>query len=927
MKMVQILLMLFLITIKCNKVVCIERTSKINNAISSEDNLDSLNNRAVQTHSQKLSDTVAVRETSFNHKNNVRNNHQTNSDINGNPTQHDAVPPAFLLPDNGSASNRSVSQVPIFLLSKTNEHTDQVSADVSVKFLNEFQPNLNHINARNRRDSNRQNICGNECKCRQENNFDTVDCDFLQETSYVLGPNKYITRSTTSLLIKLKHPKSALRFDSNFFDNNNINRILIECPADNRVQIEVTANAFVGNEGPFPEIDIVNCFAIVLRSNAFQGEFKLNITKSSNVMIFKNAFSGTKFHGHFERITNFSPDKEAFSNAEAKILILNCKIDTLHRLDGRLKEIKFTNTEIQDISSGAFDAIEITSIVFENCSIGSIHMKATTDRLFTSYLEITGCSIETIETKAIDGSGISEVLLRNNRIKWIKENAIHLTTVTAVITNNTIHHLNVNWFKVKGTNVTITNNKFGNFNRITVDRIDDSPVHCLFGNNFISIANKGSLNFTDCRMKDVYINSACKCSQFSDWLKELSSVDLRSVTYCQVDSALLTCLNSSLVNVLKFENDICNESTKTLDCAKKKVTTQIHSNFIDTHDINERKIDVILISIIGGCSLLFILILIGIIVLVKKIYRSRPITIPLSDMSVPNNHLGSMKQSKSFSNDDRDIINQTMGIIKEKQTPERYDQIYNNTKKLLGGNLTELDKVTTIGEIVRTLEECENTGSDFVAFTDILYKHLAPKDNNQNDPIYSEPNVLQHRRNNDEEENVFTRDDNQMGLDHIYAEPNSVQQPLLTNEYALPIDRSDQTNVYTEPIPNFIDKPRHLISPYAIATNLETAPPESLVYSQLNFPGNQPSTSKNLPDVLNPTNASALHMKNQLTHLTRSPTTNRKIPKYTIPSAKFKKMKSDQQHQSSEESNSHSDHSGGSDITYKVDEVIEYADA
>lgn len=316
-------------------------------------------------------------------------------------------------------------------------------------------------------------------------------------------------------------------------------------------------------------------------------------------------------------------------------------------------------------------------------------------------------------------------------------------------------------------------------------------------------------------MRDVYIDSVCKCSQFSDWLKELSSVDLRSVTYCQVDSTLRSCLNSSLVNVMKFENDICNESTMTLDCARKKVTEQIEGSFIDPSDINERKIDVILISIIGGCSLLFILILIGIFVLVKKIYRSRPITIPLSDMAMPST-LGSMKQSKSFSNDDRDIINQTMGIIKAKQTPERYDQIYNNTKKLLGGNLTELDKVTTIGEIVRTLEECENTGSDFVAFTDILYKHLAPKDNNQNDPIYSEPNLHNRRADEEEEEdddeeereNTFARDNNPMGLDHIYAEPNSVQQPLLTNEYALPIDR-DQSNLYTEPVPNFIGKERN----------------------------------------------------------------------------------------------------------------------
>lgn len=91
----------------------------------------------------------------------------------------------------------------------------------------------------------------------------------------MLGSHKYVTRSTTSLLLKLKHPKSSLRLDSKFFDNNNINRILIECPADNRVQIEVTANAFVGNGGPFPEIDIVNCFAIVLRSYAFQGMFLL----------------------------------------------------------------------------------------------------------------------------------------------------------------------------------------------------------------------------------------------------------------------------------------------------------------------------------------------------------------------------------------------------------------------------------------------------------------------------------------------------------------------------------------------------------------------------------------------------------------------------------------------------------------------------
>lgn len=167
--------MLFLITIKCNKVVCIERTSKINSE-TSEYNHQILNKvtRVFQTHNSQ-------RETSFNHKIDVRKNHQTSSDIN-TTIERNALPPAFLLPDNGSASNRSVSQVPLFLLSKTNENTeDQVSSDLDVEFSNEFQLNHNNNETRTRRDINRQNLCGNECKCRQENNFDTVDCDFLQE--------------------------------------------------------------------------------------------------------------------------------------------------------------------------------------------------------------------------------------------------------------------------------------------------------------------------------------------------------------------------------------------------------------------------------------------------------------------------------------------------------------------------------------------------------------------------------------------------------------------------------------------------------------------------------------------------------------------------------------------------------------------------
>lgn len=176
--------MLFLITIKCNKVVCVERANKINNVRrqnSVDVLIDSEVTNFIETHSQKFKIYGSLRETSFNDKNDVQKNHQTNSDINGNPTQRNAVPPVFLLPDNGSASNRSVSQVPVFLLSKPNENVAQVSADLSVEFSNEFQPHLNHSNIRSRRGVSRQDICRNECVCRLENNFHTVDCQFSQD--------------------------------------------------------------------------------------------------------------------------------------------------------------------------------------------------------------------------------------------------------------------------------------------------------------------------------------------------------------------------------------------------------------------------------------------------------------------------------------------------------------------------------------------------------------------------------------------------------------------------------------------------------------------------------------------------------------------------------------------------------------------------
>lgn len=91
----------------------------------------------------------------------------------------------------------------------------------------------------------------------------------------------------------------------------------------------------------------------------------------------------------------------------------------------------------------------------------------------------------------------------------------------------------------------------------------------------------------------------------------------------------------------------------------------------------------------------------------------------------------------------------------------------------------------------------------------------------------------------------------------------------------------------------------------------------------------QPTSSKNLPDIVYRMDAGP---SGELNRITRSPTTNRKIPEYTVPSTSHKtpvrltqENIEDWSDESMENSQS-SNHSGGSNATVKIDELTEYAD-
>lgn len=408
------------------------------------------------------------------------------------------------------------------------------------------------------------------------------------------------------------------------------------------------------------------------------------------------------------------------------------------------------------------------------------------------------------------------------RINHIKSKAITLNTANLAIYNNTINYLERYWLRVEEwSNVLVYNNHFGEYNQMAIE-ISKEPKQCLFENNYITKAPSESLNFKSphCRVREISFHQPCSCDPA--YFKMLSYNDIRDESFCTVDITLAHCFNATLYKVLSYEKDICGNA-KNIDCMKSSVNAKKDHGFIDLDALfNGNRYRYFYMYIIGACVLLFFL-LITLFIFVRRCCRCRCHSKNVEEsanrdiMIMESLHRVPMfrQRSPSFSQSDVIIMEQTLKMMRMKYPPEIYDQVYNNTVKLVAGNLTEADKVATIGEIVRNLAECGNAGTDFVAFTDILDNHLGPEvgqGQRENGPIYFEPNAppLDDDNNSSGDEVGHNTSaghgggmmgNGAVGGEHIYAEPN-LQQPLLRSEYNVPIDRKlySSAHVYTEPV-------------------------------------------------------------------------------------------------------------------------------
>lgn len=406
----------------------------------------------------------------------------------------------------------------------------------------------------------------------------------------------------------------------------------------------------------------------------------------------------------------------------------------------------------------------------------------------------------------------------------MESEAIRANAINFTLSHNVIHKTSLRWLTVREWSaVRMSNNSIGHFDSIDVQ---GQGKTCLFSRNSITQWTEGSLATMSpmCQFQDNVFSTKCTCN--NQWIEKLSpeNKELRKTSYCELDKDLWHCFNATTFNADKFHNMLCGE-TRLLDCTLTMSEKKVKPNFLDPNDFAggaKRYGKYLYLAGAIGC---LVLLLVFVCLLIRmrcprkpngpdSNNRSGPATAPVASdvlMSInrQNTHPHSTmnnqhKGVKAFTEHDRATVELSLDRLRTKYPSELYDQVNTYTIKLMNDHLSETEKVLTIGEIVRLLDECENIGDDFLAFTDILYRHLDENSGQTEvaanstgggvvlDPLYADPGLMGA---------TTTLQTNLEADNHIYAEPNSAQQPLLKTEYSLPLDRSEQVmNVYADPV-------------------------------------------------------------------------------------------------------------------------------
>lgn len=751
------------------------------------------------------------------------------------------------------------------------------------------------------------------CSC----NGTRVNCDFSvnRQITTITEDNFRIPPHTNSLHVVLGVGTNFI-LKSGIFKSAKINDLLIVGHLRGE-QVEITSNVFE-DHGPYPDVNITDCGSVIIRTNAFlTGESKLTIQRSNDVIISQHAFYNTNLRATFKDIKDLRIEEQSFNLVSLDVISSN--LNNLYGFKGRPRVVRFFNCTIGIVNSDTFDVHTIDSLSFEECKIGTIKSRVFPEKLASDIIQITRSTIETIESEAFAGSGISHLVLTENRINTIQANAIRVIAANVAIEKNEILDTYHNWFDVsESSHINIVSNAFGSFAPINIGSSRGAQsAACKFEGNSIHKPLTRSLNLLHpfCRIRKVSVDYPCNCN--TSWLEHLSDRDLRSESYCRIENPLQSCFNSTLLNVLTYLKEICDESKQEIHCKRKnEELLRVNGHFITREELEKvsaKDYRLILIVIAVICIVILCL-----IIAYMLCHRSRKAS---GGKFCDHSH--------EFTGKDLEIIDQARKLMKLKY-PQQYKIHETDFNKFLRPNLSQNDCMDITTKIACFINTSMQARRDFEKLNELLYNHSA-RGAPTSDPIYAEPTAPL--------ESAYDRTE-QTSREHIYAEPGGTQQPLLGSEYSSPSDRhEDQGGLYSEPIYNGGITPQ----PSFVTTKLIQLP-EPRVQQQ------QPSTSHNLPDVIDQPSRGThkkpmTNVKKIAQNLESNPQFSGRppinAPLYTEVDSSRKGLRKpftgivdrtvptiERRRNTGNNSSSDagSDHSGGSDVTMKIDD-IEYADA
>ncbi|XP_017479173.1 PREDICTED: uncharacterized protein LOC108368772, partial [Rhagoletis zephyria] len=538
--------------------------------------------------------------------------------------------------------------------------------------------------------------------------------------SDIFGTNYRVPHTAKSITIILA-PNTHFRLERDLFVNNSrMNRFSIFGSHRDGEQVEITTGAFPGGDGiigPYPEILMQDVFSVVVRERAFLGNKKFTVRNSNDLILYSNAFKRAEINGRFVGVADLRIEEKAFNSANATLHIENSHIDNIYRFEASLREIKFSNCSIGTINSGSFDVNTINFIAFVNSRIDVIKSRAITEKLFSMHLSITESVIGYIEGEAIHGSGINELIFRNNQIDTIHENAIHVNAINATITDNRIKHLGQNWLRVKEwSNIVIEKNIFGDFGGIILEETK-KPGICRFENNSLTKLKPGGLNITNrhCIMREISVNSPCRCNR--DWLANLSDRDLRSEIYCTIDTKLGACFNATTFNMLKYENEVCDETKTTVDCGANRNLKKVDGKFFTLEELERQDSQLLIYIYLSAAIILAVVVVIILVLVLRCLCRQK------------NGSAGGMMSSNhhrhEFTQNERHIIERALQLI-QKRYPHIHARVERLCQELLQTNRTEKQCIRTVTKIENLLSKIERS-EDLNAFCSVLAQHLQPQ--------------------------------------------------------------------------------------------------------------------------------------------------------------------------------------------------------